>query len=267
MITPVSELPSELPSDTSLLVSVIVPVYNGAKFFRQAMHNLQSQGYDAMEVIVIDDGSVDETAQIAAEFSAFIRYVYQDNRGPSAARNHGLSLAQGDIIAFLDIDDLWPDHKLVRQLQPFYENPSLDVVWGQIQQMRAIPRADTLPEADALHPGDADMQFVPFSQPYVCFNLGSALFRRSAFEQIGSFDEAQIHSEDVDWLMRAKEAHLKLQVLQEVTLLYRKHDANMTHDKGEGMHHFLRALKKSIDRRREKSGGEAEALPDLVEMS
>jgi glycosyltransferase involved in cell wall biosynthesis len=249
-----------------LSVSVIVPVYNGVKFFRQAMRNLKDQGYDALEVIVIDDGSTDDTAQIAAEFSAFVRYVYQDNRGPSAARNHGLALAQGEIIAFLDIDDLWPDQKLVKQLQPFYNNPDLDIVWGQVQQMRALSSEVSVTDAQKTLQPSTEVQFLPFSQPVVSFNLGSALFRRGVFEKIGIFDESQIHAEDVDWFMRAREANLNLQVLPEVTLLYRKHDTNMTHDKVAGKDHFLRALKKSIDRRRAQNGEDVQPLPGLVEI-
>ena len=96
------------------LVSVIMPVYNGAAFLTGAIDNIRRQNYEPLEIIIVDDGSTDSTGQIVASFGSDIRYVYQANQGPAAARNHGLRLATGDLIAFLDVDDLWAENRFVQ---------------------------------------------------------------------------------------------------------------------------------------------------------
>ena len=88
------------------LVSVIIPVYNGEAFLRNAVHSIQQQSYQRIEIIIIDDGSTDGTADIAKSFGSDVRYVYQSNKRLPGARNTGLGQATGDIIGFLDADDL-----------------------------------------------------------------------------------------------------------------------------------------------------------------
>ena len=101
---------------TNVLLSVIMPVYNGAEFLAEAVASIVAQAYQPLEIIVVDDGSTDETATIVQSLGGEIRYLYQFNQGPAAARNAGLALAQGDLIAFLDVDDLWPADKLAQQM-------------------------------------------------------------------------------------------------------------------------------------------------------
>ena len=87
-------------------VSAIIPVYNGEHFLARVINNILSQQYHPLEIIVIDDGSTDNTAKIAQNYPDIV-YHYQENAGPSAARNRGIELAKGNVIAFLDVDDLW----------------------------------------------------------------------------------------------------------------------------------------------------------------
>src|ERR1700682_4446766 len=98
------------------LVSIIIPVYNAAHFLPQAMASIRAQGYDSLEIVVVDDGSTDNCADVAKSLGSDVRYDRQVNRGPSAARNRGLALARGELIAFLDVDDQWPAQKLSVQL-------------------------------------------------------------------------------------------------------------------------------------------------------
>ncbi|MBD3561475.1 glycosyltransferase family 2 protein, partial [Planktothrix sp. FACHB-1355] len=122
--------------DNSLFVSAIIPVYNGEKYLAEAIKNVKNQDYQPLEIIVIDDGSTDRTPEVAAAFKDSIRYVSQPNSGPAAARNHGIRIANGDVIAFLDVDDLWSDDKLKLQANYLANNPSVGIVQGLIQQMK-----------------------------------------------------------------------------------------------------------------------------------
>jgi GT2 family glycosyltransferase len=96
----------------------------------------------------------------------------------------------------------------------------------------------------------------------VSFNLGSAIFRRSVFDKVGRFDTSQIHSEDVDWFMHARELGVQMVVIEAVTLLYRKHDSNLTRDREANLKGFMQAVRKSIQRR-QQAGKSAENLPQL----
>ncbi len=232
-------------------VSVIIPVYNGEAFLAEAVGAVRQLNYHPLEIIIVDDGSTDGTAIIAKNFQGDVRYVYQPNKGPSAARNAGLKMARGNIIAFLDADDLWPKNKLEIQLACLAANPSVEIVGGYIQYMR-------------LSDSGADTQLlVEFAEPIVSFNLGSAIFRKSVFDRIGLFDEKLRYSEDVDWFMRAWEKGVSMVVLKQVTLFYRRHQDSMTYGTNIQDNNFIKVLKKSLDRRRQQSNGSAVPLPGL----
>lgn len=109
------------------LISCIVPVYNGELYLREAIDSILAQTYRPLEIIVVDDGSTDATPDVVAGYGDRLRYIRQPNAGPGAARNHGLNLAQGEFIAFLDADDLWHPDKLARQMTRFLNRPDLDL--------------------------------------------------------------------------------------------------------------------------------------------
>src|ERR1017187_10588057 len=97
---------------TNPLVSVIIPAYNAAHFLPNAVASVRRQSYEPLEILIVDDGSRDDCARVAAELGETVRYVRQEQAGPAAARNRGLELAQGEFIGFLDADDEWPEQKL-----------------------------------------------------------------------------------------------------------------------------------------------------------
>ncbi len=226
------------PTSANPLISVIVPVYNGARFVADAIATIDAQNYTPIDIVVVDDGSTDETQQTVAAYGDRVRYLYQENQGPAAARNHGLSVAKGDYVAFLDVDDQWPCDKFQRQMAAFIAQPQLEIVNGYVQMLQLTEDAD----------GQATFQ--PRHPPVVSFNLGSALFRRRVFDQVGRFDANQIHSEDVDWFTKARELQVPMAVIETVTLLYRKHETNLTHDRQENIKAFMQVLHRSIQRRK-----------------
>ncbi|HKV36457.1 MAG TPA: glycosyltransferase family A protein, partial [Pyrinomonadaceae bacterium] len=115
------------------LVSVIIPVFNGERFLREAVQSVLDQGDSSVEIIVVDDGSTDGTETVARSLP--VRYLHQTNQGPAAARNRGIEHAQGSLLAFADADDLWPVNKLELQLPCLLRDPKIDIVLGRIQQV------------------------------------------------------------------------------------------------------------------------------------
>ena len=235
------------------LVSVVIPVFNGEAFLREAVESVLAQEYSPIEIIIVDDGSTDGTATVARSLSDAVRYLHQTNKGPAAARNRGIEHAQGSLIAFADADDLWPEAKLEQQL-PYLNDPTIDIVMGRIQQVRLSQTVN------------GETQSEEFAEPAFSVNLGSAVIRKSVFERVGLFDETMRYSEDVDWFMRAREAGAAIVTIDAVTLLYRQHEQNMTKGKSTSELNVLKALKRSLDRRREHTDV-APALPTFRSRS
>ncbi len=240
----------------NLSISVILPVYNGERFLIQAIENIQGQKYQPLEIIVVDDGSTDRTAEIAAEFQDTIHYIYQTNQGPSAARNLGIENARGEAIAFLDVDDLWEEGILTEFADYLVAHPEVGIVQGLIQRMQM--------ETGSLD--NNSYQFQPIFKPYQFINLGSALYRRAVFDQVGLFDPKLHDNEDTDWFIRAWENNIHKLVIPRVMLYYRKHDRNMTLEQKGLIHHgMLKIYKRHIDRMRAR--GKEKHTPAISWMS
>jgi glycosyltransferase involved in cell wall biosynthesis len=109
------------------LVSCIVPVFNGERYIQQALESIHQQTYRPLEIIVVDDGSTDNTKEVVRNLGICVQYIEQGNLGPAAARNLGINLAKGDFVALLDSDDLWHQEKLTKQMARFQAKQELDV--------------------------------------------------------------------------------------------------------------------------------------------
>ena len=232
------------------LISVIIPVLNGEQFLSAAVASIRRQRYPRVEVIVVDDGSTDGTVSVANALGDEVRCVSQANAGPPAARNRGLEMARGQLIGFLDADDLWSEDKLEVQVGPLLADPELDVVMGTTQIFQPV---GATVEPETL--GD------PAGPPALLLSLGSALFRREVFERVGRFDASQHMDDDVDWFFRALEAGARILPLSHVVQYYRRHDRNITNAREADRRFYLIAIKKSLDRRRRGPGGTATAFP------
>jgi len=223
------------------LISVVIPTFNGERFLRETVHSVLAQDYPALEIIVVDDGSVDGTRQIAESLQADIRYYRQaQNRGPAAARNVGIRDAAGELLAFLDVDDCWPAGNL-RLLLEEMGSGNEEVVYGHAQMMR-------------FRPDSGDYECVGGPEESFPHYIGSGLYRRSAFETVGLFDEELRFGEDTDWYTRAAHAQLPMRRLKEITLHVRRHGANMTNGRTQAELNPLRLVKKALDRKRAAQG-------------
>lgn len=217
-------------------LSVIIPTRNRAALVCDAIESVLAQSHDDLEILVVDDGSEDETAEVVGGFGPPVRRIHQQHRGPAAARNHGLRLARGEFLGFLDDDDLWSAGKLELQMPPLLADAAIDIVLGHTQRMiRDRGRV-------------GENAFVPYRAPVRLYSLGAGLFRRSAFERVGPLDEKMRHAEDDDWFMRAQSLQLRMLFLPAVTLYYRFHDGNMSYDKREKLPDMLRLVKNRLDR-------------------
>lgn len=228
------------------LLSVIIPAYNGEAFLAEAVESIYLQDYHPLELIIVDDGSTDNTARIAANLKEDVRYIYQSHSGrPAAGRNRGVKEAAGEIIGFLDQDDLWPANKLALQMPYLVNDGSLDVILGHTQIMQLTGMVD------------GKREFEAFAKSVDYMLLSSALFKRSVFEKVGFFDESlKYFGDDLDWFIRAREQGVSVRQLEEVTLFWRIHETNASHnpvirDHARGYDRALtEVIKKSLDRRR-----------------
>jgi len=240
------------------LVSVILPVYNGGILLAEAIESVLEQDYRPIEIIFVDDGSTDPTAQIAVEFAGQVRYFYQPNSGPAAARNLGIRMAQGEFIAFIDADDLWPPGKLRTQMKCFQTFPTVEIVQGLISRV------------GIQDPFQGQLVGAEIDFPFIYTNLGSMLVRRSVFEKLGYFEEGLRFHEDTDFWLRAREKGILILVQRKIALTYRIHGHNLTTGKDMESTGFLNILRKSINRRRDSSGiakniDRLKFIPDLVD--
>lgn len=206
-------------------VSVVIPSFNCGPFIREAVESVLNQTLPPLEVIIIDDGSTDDTAVRLHAYQDRIRYVRQERQGVSTARNHGLRLARGELIAFLDADDLFLPNKLE----------------GQVALLRQHPRAGFIHSGWLLV--DAEGRRIREVTPWVCAPkldlktwlmwkpafLGAILFRRTMLERVGGFDLSLRHAEDVDLLLRLASLGCQGIWLKHATVAYRRHDHNTTH--------------------------------------
>jgi glycosyltransferase involved in cell wall biosynthesis len=231
-------------TDEHPLVSVIIPVHNGARYLRAALESVFAQAYRPFEVIVVDDGSVDDSGVIAQSFHDVL-YIHQANQGVAAARNHGIEVARGEFLAFLDQDDLWTREKLKLQIGYLLSHPDLGYTLTQ-QQFFLDPGA-TLP---------AWFREELFSSVHTGWVLGTLVVRRTAFERVGNFATGYSAASDGDWFFRAKAAGMSMAVVPELLLLKRIHGANESAQAKQVLSELRRVVKSSLDRKRSTRPGQ-----------
>ena len=233
------------PDRSAPLASIVIPVFNGERFLAAAIESALGQTYRPFEVIVVDDGSTDRSAAVARSF-AEVRVIEQQHAGPGAARNRGVAAARGELLAFLDADDLLPADKLEVQISYLREHPEVGCVLGRQEVLAegdAPPPWALLPRAwRKRHPELLERGSL---QPL------SVVARRSVFDAVGDFSVE--FGEDVDWLCRVWGSAVRVEIIDAVVVRRRVHDANLTHDVAASRLAMFRALKDHADRSRAAS--------------
>jgi alpha-1,6-rhamnosyltransferase len=217
------------------LVSVIMAAYNAEAYLRDTLESVLAQDWSPFEVVVVDDGSQDSTGDVIRSFPE-VRYVRQENAGPSAARNTAVAHSRGDLIANFDSDDLLPRPRLRMQAEFLIEHPEVGAVFGRQEWLNA----PTWMVRDAVY-GDVDG--IP---------LSSAMFRRGVLLDLGGYDQSFTHGEDTDLLVRMRERGIGYHVLPDVVLYRRFLETSLTG--GRSPHTpLLRSLRAKLEREQAKA--------------
>ncbi|MEL7038617.1 MAG: glycosyltransferase [Cyanobacteria bacterium J06592_8] len=211
-------LPSRRPK-----ISVIIPAYNCEYYIEQAVKSVLEQTYTEYEVIVIDDGSTDNTAQVLQPYLDLIRYIYQANQGAAKARNHGCQLAKGEYLAFLDGDDFFTSNKLAEQIQVFEKDSMIDLVQSgwMIVDKNGENLRDIMPWKNA---PELNLEAWVLHK---CVRPSALMIRRVWWEKVGGFDHRYPPTEDLDFVLRLALMGCKSVWLKAIHAGYRQHDTNL----------------------------------------
>jgi glycosyltransferase involved in cell wall biosynthesis len=221
------------------LVSVMIGAYNAAPYLGEAIESVFAQDYEPLELIVVDDGSTDGTAEVARSFTG-VQVIFQENGGNGAARNRAVEEASGDLYAFLDADDRFTPGKLTLQQAALDANPQLDMVFGHVREFLS-PELDEQTRARLRPPA-------PEPMPWTAPNL--MLVRRDSFQRVGPFTTAVRVGVTVDWFARAEEAGLRYSILPEVVLERRLHTQNNGLRESASRSQYLEVIRQAMQRRR-----------------
>ena len=223
------------------LISVIIPVYNGERYLAQAVESALAQSWRRMEIVIVDDGSTDGSADVARRFAPSAKYDVQPHAGPGAARNRGVEMAQGDYLAFLDADDLWVKDKLKLQMAAFDSDTSPDAVFGHVEQFVSpdLPR-------ELAEKMDCPTELAPARLP------GTMLIRNETFRKVGWFSSDLRVGEFVEWYSRAAELPTKDTIIPQMVLRRRIHATNSGILHRDARSDYVHVVKAALDRRRQR---------------
>ena len=228
------------------LATVIVPMFNAEGFVDDALDSIAAQRYEAIDVVIVDDGSTDRSASLVAarcRQDPRLRLLeLGQNRGPAAARNRALAAARGEVITFLDADDLMTEDRLTFQVDYLAAHAEVDVVVGT--------------EVLSIAPGVEPPAWVRLPRPPAARYLQmSMMARRHVFERVGPFDESFRISSDSEWAYRADCAGVQTARVDRPFLVRRIHGANLTYRTAEMRQAMGRGLLKTARTRLARRSG------------
>jgi glycosyltransferase involved in cell wall biosynthesis len=220
------------------LVSVIIPTYNREKIITRAIDSVFAQTYQDFEIIVLDDGSQDNTKAVVEGYGTKVHYFYQNNKGIAGARNAGMHQAAGEYIAFLDSDDYWLPGKLERQMALFSEHPEYGMA---ACQCGSVQIDGTYREKN--RPGKSGwILYDLFNKNFI--RTSSAVITRTCLEKVGGFDEALREGEEYDYWLRIA-AEFAVGFINEPLTVYVDNTDGMSTDSLTGRLHRLKVLEKN----------------------
>ncbi len=246
----------------SPLVSVVIPTFNAARLLSETIDSVLGQTYPHVEVLVIDDGSTDDTAQVLERFGDRIRYFRQENwGGPSGPRNVGVQNAQGDLISFFDSDDLMVSEKLATSVDVFRHHPDVDFVFSNFQGINEggeVYKDDFLAKYTSFRrvlerEEESSVGFIPGREVYHelltanFIGTSSVVCRRAVFDRVGLFDESMLNADDVDMWRRIAYARFRFAYIDKVLHSYRKTAGGVTARGVDRYPAILKGLRKQLD--------------------
>lgn len=225
-------------------VSVIIPTYQRANLVSQAIESVLAQTYTDYEIIVVIDGSTDNTKEVLAQFKDKITVIYQENKGLSAARNTGIMATKGLYVAFLDDDDLWAPNKLEKQLACFESNPKIGLVYSDgffFNEKSVLPDKWT-----SVYPPPPVWQFLALFARNVIL-ASTVVVPRECLEEVGLFDETLKSCEDYDLWLRIIEK-FPIYFLNEPLGYYRQTANSLQSNREQMLVTNLRVKEKALSR-------------------
>jgi len=208
----------------SSLVSIIIPCYNQGQFLAEAIQSVLNQDYEQKEIIVVNDGSTDNTKVVAAKFLHTIKYIEQENRGLSSARNAAIRIAKGDYIAFLDSDDVLLPGSIARRVEYLESHPGTDMICSDAV---FFDESGPLGLRSKLYNMPKNLENFRWETVDYNATISSAMVRRSCFDKVGLFEESIRTSED--WLMFVKlSLHFNMAYINEPLIKYRLHKNSLS---------------------------------------
>jgi glycosyltransferase involved in cell wall biosynthesis len=222
-------------------ISVVIPVHNGERYLAAAIQSVLDQRHAGLELLVIDNGSTDATADVARSFSS-IRYFHLVDKGLCKALNYGLGQCRGPFLGFLDADDLWSPNRLAAQLEAFARDPTVEMVFGYVEQFISSELDESVKVTLSIRNRHLPGRY-----------RGSMLIRTESFWRVGPFEPSLEYGEFLDWYMRAAEHKIREVMLPDVVTLRRIHGANFGYTDRHKRVEFARVLKRGLDRRRRLS--------------
>ena len=215
-------------------IGVVIPAWNAQEWISEAVQSALVQRPRPIDVLVLDDGSTDETAAVARSFGAPVRVVSQPNGGIGAARNRGAQLVRGDWIVFLDADDRLTADGLSCRIQALERNPGATIAFGAVRRFQHTSEGEPI-AVDRLRPAPLP---------------GAMLVSRETLARVGPFATDTHVAEGLDWLLRARELGIAELTVDRQVYWRRVHGANNSLRHRESIGEFAHALKASLDRRR-----------------
>ena len=234
-------------------VSIIIPCHNNANFLTESINSVLEQDYPNFEVIVIDDGSTDNSVELLKKFGNKIKLIQQENQGPAAARNAGLKAAKGEYIAFNDSDDLWLQGKLSAQINFMLKNPDISVCYSgwanwdgnNISTGEKLKLIDAAPALTKKSPEQEGWMYFDLLKESVIHTI-TAVIHRGVVDSVGMFDTAYRIGEDHDFWIRVSRKH-KIKKIDKVYALYRNNPNSIT-KKVQDKNYSLLVLEDALQR-------------------
>jgi glycosyltransferase involved in cell wall biosynthesis len=220
-------------------ISVIIPFFNTEKYLEQAIESVRRQSIKPTEIILVNDGSTDQSVNIAKKYEKETILLNQDNKGAAAARNLGFKYSKGNLLAFLDADDIWDKKCLEVLLTQLEKNDSLEMAFGSMKEFIS----PELGESSGLNAREN-------TQNKQAFMISSGLFRRVVFEKVGLLNETLRVAEFIDWIDRAKVSGIQYETNSQIVLYRRIHKSNQGSEKQNHFKDYTKVLRAALARKK-----------------
>ena len=224
------------------LISCIIAVFNGADYINEAIRSVLHQSMPVDQLIVVDDGSTDQTNALVAAYGDQLIHIKKGHSGIADTLNHGLQHATGDFITFLDADDIWDLEKTQHQNTWLTENPRFDAVFCHVREF--VSPELSVEQATRLQVRPDAMRGL---------NKSCMMIRKPFFDQVGMFSVSDNMGDFIEWFTRAKAMNIQYEVLEDVLTMRRVHLHNFTRTQRGEMTNYTNILRRALELKRQNS--------------